>query len=116
MRYIAPKVPISDTGTATLGIRVARALRRNTNTTRITSPIAITSVLSTSCNELRIVVLRSIAMLRSMSLAGVDRAFRAVRVGRGERRAYVFEPDAVFKEGRRVEFDAHGRRRGAADR
>ena len=34
---MTPKVPISDTGTATLGISVARALRRNRNTTRITS-------------------------------------------------------------------------------
>ena len=36
-RYMTPKVPISDTGTATLGISVARPLRRNRNTTRITS-------------------------------------------------------------------------------
>ena len=29
-KYIAPKVPIKDTGTERLGISVARALRRNT--------------------------------------------------------------------------------------
>ena len=29
IRYITPNVPISDTGTATLGIKVARPLRRN---------------------------------------------------------------------------------------
>ena len=33
---MTPKVPISDTGTATLGMKVARALRRNRKTTRIT--------------------------------------------------------------------------------
>ena len=37
-------VPISDTGTATLGISVARQSRRNANTTQITSPIEISSV------------------------------------------------------------------------
>ncbi len=171
----------------------------------MTRPIAITSVLSTSCNEARIVVLRSIATLRSMSLASealscgssavdpvdrvddvgaglpvedhqhrrlavgepgvaqvfralddigdigephrravaigddqrpvilgldglvvgveleaavalVDRAFRAVRVGRGKRGAHVFEADAVFEQRQRVELDPHRRRRGAADR
>ena len=45
-RYMTPKVPISETGTATLGISVARALRRNTNTTRITSTTAIASARS----------------------------------------------------------------------
>ena len=37
-RYITPNVPSSDTGTATLGMRVARTFRRNRKTTRITSP------------------------------------------------------------------------------
>ena len=34
---MTPKVPTSESGTATLGISVARALRRNTNTTSTTS-------------------------------------------------------------------------------
>ena len=34
---MTPKVPISETGTATLGINVVRMFRRNRNTTRITS-------------------------------------------------------------------------------
>ena len=54
---------------ATLGISVARALRRKRKTTRMTRPIAITSVRSTSCSDVRIVVVRSIATLRSMSVA-----------------------------------------------
>jgi hypothetical protein len=37
-------VPISETGTATLGMSVARTLRKKTNTTRITSAMEITSV------------------------------------------------------------------------
>ncbi len=40
-RYITPNVPTSETGTATLGISVARPSRRNTNTTRITSTTEI---------------------------------------------------------------------------
>src|SRR6185436_12378096 len=59
-RYITENVPSSDTGTATLGISVARAFRRNRKTTRITSVTAITSVRSTSRSDARIVVVRSI--------------------------------------------------------
>src|SRR5262249_36491384 len=58
-RYMAPNVPTSETGTATAGMRVARTLRRNTNTTNVTSTTDMTSVRSTSCSEARIVVLRS---------------------------------------------------------
>ena len=60
-RYITPNVPISDTGTATLGISVARALRRNRNTTRTTSTTAMASERSVSRSDARIVVVRSIA-------------------------------------------------------
>ena len=54
------KVPISDTGTATLGISAARQRRRNSSTTSTTAPTAMTSVSSASCNEARMlgVVLR----------------------------------------------------------
>jgi len=41
---MTPNVPMSEIGTATLGISVARALRRNRNTTRMTSTIEIISV------------------------------------------------------------------------
>ncbi len=40
-RYTTAKVPISETGTARLGISVARPLRRNRKTTRITSATEI---------------------------------------------------------------------------
>src|SRR5580704_171036 len=59
-----PNVPMSDSGTATLGIIVAQVLRRKANTTRITSMMETTSVISTSCTEARIVVVRSTATLR----------------------------------------------------
>ena len=52
---MAPKVPISDTGTATLGMNVARGLRRKTKTTAMTSAMAMIKVLSTSRTEARMV-------------------------------------------------------------
>ena len=47
-----PKVPISETGIATTGIRVARRLPRNTKTTRTTSAKVSISVWITSLSEL----------------------------------------------------------------
>ena len=70
IRYIAPNVPMMETGTAIAGIMVARALRRNRNTTRVTRTTAITNVISVSLRLDRIVVLRSLAMVRFMS-AGI---------------------------------------------
>ena len=64
-------MPISETGTATLGISVARTLRRNRNTTRITSTIEIISVRSTSCTDARIVVVRSSTIVKSIA-AGIE--------------------------------------------
>ena len=69
--YIAANVPMSEIGTATAGISVARPLRRKTNTTRITSATEIMSVRSTSCSEARMVLVRSSITCRSM-LAGMD--------------------------------------------
>ena len=66
-RYIAAKVPISETGTATAGISVARPERRNRKTTRITSATEITSVCSTSSSEARMVGERSWAICRSIA-------------------------------------------------
>jgi hypothetical protein len=57
--YIAPKVPINETGTTTLGISVARMLLRNAKTTRMTRAIEIIRVRSTSRTEARMVVVRS---------------------------------------------------------
>ena len=58
--HITANVPINDRGTAMLGIMVARTVRRNANTTRITRTTEISSVISMSCTEARIVVVRSI--------------------------------------------------------
>ena len=65
-RYITANVPISETGTATAGMSVARPLRRNTNTTMMTRTMEMTSVLSTSLTEARMVV------VRSRTIGGVD--------------------------------------------
>ena len=61
------KVPTSETGTATLGMRVARTLRRKTKTTSVTRITEISSVRSTSRSEARMVVVRSSTTLRSMA-------------------------------------------------
>src|ERR1039458_1703514 len=59
-RYITPNVPTSESGTAILGMIVARTVRRNTNTTRMTSAIEINNVFSMSFTDARTVVVRSI--------------------------------------------------------
>ena len=69
-RYMTPKVPIRDTGTATSGTMAARALRRNMNTDSTTSATEIASARSTSWSDARIVGVRSMYTLREM-LAGM---------------------------------------------
>src|SRR5262249_59301581 len=59
-RYITPNVPSSERGTATLGMIVVVTLRRNRNTTRMTSAMEMTNVISTSATDARMVVVRSI--------------------------------------------------------
>ena len=49
--YIAPQVATSDTGTASAGMRVAEAERRNRKITSTTSATAISSVSCTSITE-----------------------------------------------------------------
>ncbi len=66
-RYMKPKVPMSESGTATLGITVARRLRRNTKITATTSPTASISSISTSCTEARIVTVRSVSTATSIA-------------------------------------------------
>ncbi len=65
VRYITPKVPIKDTGTATLGMKVARALRRNTNMTITTSATEIANSYCTSRTEARMVTVRSVSSCTS---------------------------------------------------
>src|SRR5208282_4244760 len=66
-RYMMPNVPINESGTTTPGIKVARRLRRNRNTTRITSAIEMHMVTPTSCTEARMVVVRSRTTERSIA-------------------------------------------------
>src|SRR5436190_17320966 len=58
--YIAAQVPISETGTASAGIRVADTLRRNRKITMMTREMAIASVSCTSATEARTEIDRSI--------------------------------------------------------
>ena len=69
MTCIIAKVPISETGIARLGIKVARALRRNRNTTSTTSAMASISVSWVSCSEARMPGARSSCTL-SEALCG----------------------------------------------
>ena len=59
IRYITPKVPTKESGTATLGIRVAEALRKNTKITITTKATASISSNCTSRTEARMVTVRS---------------------------------------------------------
>ncbi len=64
---MTPNVPMRDSGTATLGMMVARALRRKMKTTAVTRRTLRISVRSTSRTEARMVVVRSMAIRRSMA-------------------------------------------------
>jgi hypothetical protein len=57
--YIAAAVPISDTGTASVGMMVAEAERRKRKITSTTSPIATASVNCTSSTDSRTDIERS---------------------------------------------------------
>src|SRR6202046_3157565 len=70
-KYITANVPIKEAGTATLGMKVARTLRRKRKTTKITSPMDIASVRSTSLTDARIVVVRSSITVKSIA-AGIE--------------------------------------------
>src|ERR1700733_3020950 len=62
------QVPISDIGTATLGITVAQKLRRNRKITNTTSATVIDMVICTSSTAARMVCVRSLRI--EMSTAG----------------------------------------------
>ena len=64
-RYMTPKVPTSDSGTAIAGISVAGTLRRKTNITITTSATASSNSNWTSWTEARMVVVRSVNTLTS---------------------------------------------------
>ena len=65
---MTPKVPTSDTGTATDGTRPARSERRKAKVTSTTRMTLMVSARSTSLSEARMVVVRSDATIRSTSL------------------------------------------------
>src|SRR5450432_2337802 len=58
-RYMTPKVPMSDSGSATLVITVAQSVRRKMNITMTTSAMVSSNVNCTSETEARIVSVRS---------------------------------------------------------
>ena len=64
-------MPTRETGTTTAGIIVARGLRKNTNTTRMTSMMEIINVRSISWTDARIVVVRS-STTSMLIAAGMD--------------------------------------------
>ena len=71
-KYITPKLVISDSGSATPAMIVARSERRNRSTTSVTSTTLSTSVNCTSCTEARMVTVRSLTMA-SFTPAGIVR-------------------------------------------
>ncbi len=79
-RYITPKVPMSDSGTTTLGMSVAGMLRRNRNVTITTSATAKISSCCTSRTEARMVSVR-LLMTATSSVEG------SVAVSCGSRRS-----------------------------
>ena len=62
--YIAAAVPISDTGTASVGMSVAENERRNRKITSTTSATAIPSVICTSSTDSRTEIERSLMTCR----------------------------------------------------
>ncbi|MNZ99810.1 hypothetical protein D3C78_1191490 [compost metagenome] len=64
-RYITPNVPISDSGTATDGMIVALARRRNRKVTMTTRAMAISNSCCTSLTEARMVWVRSVSTTTS---------------------------------------------------
>ena len=63
-RYITAQLPTRATGTAATGIIAARSLPRNSSTTRMTRPTAMSSVCCASRSVARMVGERSLAMSR----------------------------------------------------
>src|SRR3981189_973187 len=61
---MTPKVPMRESGIATLGMMGAQAVGRKANTTKITSRMEMMREISTSWTEARIVVVRSMATFR----------------------------------------------------
>jgi len=67
--YMAAKVPIIESGSARLGMRVADILRRKRNMTMMTRPMVSSRVNFTSATDSRIVSVRSNSVFR-LTVAG----------------------------------------------
>src|SRR5206468_9556405 len=80
------QVPNNEIGTASAGMKVADAERRNRKMTRITSATAISSVSSTSLTACRIEIERSIKTLISTGryLSAQCRQFRQQGIDHGD--------------------------------
>ena len=61
--YITPRVPTSESGTATLGMMVAATLRRNRNITNTTSTTVRHNSSFTSVTDARMVLVRSVRVM-----------------------------------------------------
>ena len=70
-RYMKPKVPTRETGTATLGMAVARALRRKKKITITTRNTESNSSICTSFTEARMVAVRSVRIFMSIDAGSV---------------------------------------------
>ena len=68
---MAANVPTSETGTATMGTKAARPLRKNISTTKITNNTAKTKVYPASFIDARMLLVRSMATLKSTA-AGIE--------------------------------------------
>ena len=90
-RYIMPKVPTSESGTATLGITVARTVRRKANTTRMTRMMEMTRVNSVSCTDARMVTVRSSAR-SSLMEGGIEACNCGSRLRTRSTVAMMFAP------------------------
>ena len=73
--HMTPKVAISDSGSATPAMKVARSVRRKIKTTSTTRPTLSTSVNCTSWIEARMVSVRSLTTV-SAAPAGIARCSR----------------------------------------
>src|SRR5438045_3925997 len=87
--YITANVPISDRGTATLGIMVADRLRRNRKITIHTSPMVSISSNSTSFTDAWMLVVMS---------RSVEIALGGIHAGLGQRRAYILHVETVRRQ------------------
>ena len=101
IRCITPKVPMSDSGTASAGIRVAVPLRRNTKITPTTRAMASSSSACMSFTPARMVTVRSVSTCTSSEAGSVScncgssalmRSTVAITLAPGWRRMFRITP------------------------